>query len=141
MELDKTHRLILDKLKHNARASVTEIASELRLSRLTVQSRINAMKDAAVIRRFTIELADAQDEDVIRAVSLIELKGTKSDAVKRALQRMTEVTSLHTTNGKWGLVANTETRNLATFDRLLNRIGKIDGVTNVETCLLLSRIV
>lgn len=141
MDLDQKHRQILAKLKRNARASVTEIASELGLSRLTVQSRINALVEASVIKRFTIELADTQDEEIIRAVSLIELKGTKSDAVKRALQRLTEVTSLHSTNGKWGLVANTETRNLAAFDRLLNRIGKIDGVTNVETCLLLSRIV
>ena len=77
---------------------------------------------------------------MINSVSLLELQLTKVEKVHRALQRMPEFTSLHTTNGQWAVVAQSETRTLAAFDQLLNRIGRLDGVTNVETCLLLSRI-
>ena len=141
MQLDSVHRDILQILRKDGRASVTQIAQTLGLTRITVKSRIAAMVDAGVIKRFTVELEEVIEEDRIRAISMIELKGTKSEAVKQRLQSISEISSLYTTNGKWGLVASTECRNLSDFDRLLNRIGKIDGVVNVETCLCLTKLV
>ncbi len=127
-------------LKHNARASVTEIAGTLGLSRATVNARMSALQEDGVIRRFTVDLADAAGEDLIHAISMLEIELAKVDKVHRALKRVPEIVSLYSTNGKWALVARTETANLTSFDNLLNDIGRIDGVSNVETCLLLKRI-
>jgi len=48
------------------------------------------------------------------------------------------VSTLHTTNGRWDIVAELRTDSLATFDQVLRRIGQIDGVSRTETSLLLS---
>jgi DNA-binding Lrp family transcriptional regulator len=45
---------------------------------------------------------------------------------------------LHTTNGRWDIVAELRTESLEAVDRVLGRIRKIDGISNTETSLLLS---
>ena len=139
-EVDEKDRELLTLLRHNSRASVTELSARLGLTRATVNSRMAALKRDGVIRRFTVDLAETVDEDVVKALSLFELNLAQVDRVHRDLARMPELTSIHTTNGKWALVVRSETRSLTAFDRLLNRMGKLDGVVNIETCLLLSRV-
>ncbi len=138
--IDETDRALLRVLRNDARISVTDLAATLSLSRATVKARIEALRADGIIRRFTVDVATATEEDMVNALSLLELQLAKTDKVHRALARMPEFTSVHTTNGQWAIVAQSETRNLADFDRLLNRIGRLDGVVNVETCLLLKRL-
>ncbi len=138
--IDQTDRDLLALLKHNARASVTELSATLGLSRVTVKSRMESLQTDGIIHRFTVDVAGATDQNMIGAVSLLEINLSKVERVHRTLKRMPELTSIYTTNGKWAVVAHSETQNLAAFDSLLNRMGKIEGVSNVETCLLLTRI-
>lgn len=138
--LDSIDHELLKLLKHNARASVTELANTMGVSRVTLKSRLTSLRANGTIRRFTIDVSDIAGEDLIQAVSLLELKLAKVDKVHRELRRIPELTSLYSTNGKWAVVAHSETKNLTAFDDFLSRIGKLDGVTNVETCLLLTRL-
>ncbi len=139
--IDETDRALLRLLRHDGRASVTALAADLKLSRVTVKARIEALQKDGIIRRFTVDLAETTEEDMVHAISMLELQLAKAAKVHRELSRMPEFTALHTTNGKWAVVAQSETRNLAQFDQLLYRIGRVDGVLNVETCLLLSRLI
>ncbi|MEL6549845.1 MAG: Lrp/AsnC family transcriptional regulator [Pseudomonadota bacterium] len=139
--MDRTDRALVTLLRQDARASVTELAARAGLSRVTVAARLKALKESDTIRRFTVELSEPMEEDTIRATSLLALDLSKTDRVHRALRRMPEITGLFTTNGTWALVAVHETRSLEAFDALLNSMGKLDGVTNVETCLHLTRLV
>ncbi|MGH1331396.1 MAG: Lrp/AsnC family transcriptional regulator [Paracoccaceae bacterium] len=139
-KIDRIDREILALLKHDGRASVTTLAATLGLSRVTVQNRMKALQDSGVILRYTVELSDLGSDELIHAVTMIEILGARAETVQRALRRTPEITSLYTTNGKWGLVAHSESRSLASFDLLLNRIGRIQGVLNAETCLLLTRL-
>ena len=45
---------------------------------------------------------------------------------------------LHTTNGRWDIIAELHADTLEEFDRVLSRIRRIEGVANSETNLLLS---
>ncbi|MEM8591366.1 MAG: Lrp/AsnC family transcriptional regulator [Pseudomonadota bacterium] len=139
--LDATDRKLLTLLRQDARASVTELAGAAGLSRVTVASRLKALRGNGTIRRFTVELAEPMEEEVIRATSLLEADLSKIDRLHRDLRRLPEIQRLYTTNGKWALVAEHETRNLSAFDSFLNKMGKMDGVVNVETCLHLTRLV
>lgn len=141
MKIDETDREMIKYLRHNARMSVTELAGHLGLSRVTTKARLDTLTKHGVIRKFTIETELGQDEGTIRAVSMIEVDGAKTQTVQRTLARMPEIEHLHTTNGTWALVAYTQTRNLTEFDQLLFRLGDVQGVKNVETCLLLRRLV
>ena len=48
------------------------------------------------------------------------------------------MSTLHTTNGRWDVIAELRADTLAEFDRVLSRIRRIEGVANSETNLLLS---
>ena len=49
-----------------------------------------------------------------------------------------EVRRLHSTNGRWDIVAELVTNTLPAFDGLLSRIREIDGIAATETSILLS---
>ncbi len=135
--MDATDNALLAALKSDARASVTTLAAQIGVSRATVQTRLDRLTRTGTIKRFTIETAAEVDPDRIAAVMLIALEGPTKRSVVRALRRLPEITSLHSTNGAWDLVARIETDSLPGFDRVLNAVRDIQGVQNSETCLLL----
>jgi DNA-binding Lrp family transcriptional regulator len=48
------------------------------------------------------------------------------------------VLAIHSTNGRWDLIAEIGTPDLEAFDRTLSRIRLIEGISATETNLLLS---
>ncbi|SFR33875.1 Lrp/AsnC family transcriptional regulator [Litoreibacter janthinus] len=137
--MDVTDQRLLALLKKDGRASVTNLAGELGVSRVTVQSRLDRMKRDGTIRRFTVEMGRVGFDDLIHAIMMIEVKGAQSVSVIRQLRRMAEIVDLHTTNGVWDLVARIETVSLPDFDRVLRQVREVQGVTGSETSLLLDR--
>ena len=140
-DLSSTDRRLIYALKQDGRASVTTLAGLLTVSRATVQSRMERLIRTGVIRRFTVEVDASAEVEVVRAVMMIELEGTLARSVTASLQRLSEIVSLHTTNGTWDLVAHIETSGLPEFDRVLRRVREIKGVLNSETSLLLNKAV
>lgn len=137
--MDDTDRALIGQLKIDGRASVTTLAARLGVSRVTVQNRMTRLIETGAIRKFTVELGDAGLDEHIKAVMMIEVKGTHAAAVVRRLRRMPELSDLFTTNGVWDLVAMIEVSSLPEFDRVLREVREIPGVTSSETSLLLDR--
>jgi DNA-binding Lrp family transcriptional regulator len=135
--LDPKDREMIALLKADSRASITTLANTLGLSRTTAQKRLDRLVSTGVIQRFTVDLDAAGQGDVIRAVMLIALDLSNEPAVIRRLRNLREITSLHTTNGTWALVAQVEVQSLPEFDSVLRKVGMTPGVLNSETCLLL----
>ena len=139
-ETDPTDRRLLAELRRDARQSVSALAQRLGLSRATVRTRLDRLTETGIIARFTVELSSAEDLAQVRAVVLIQLEGSMSRQVIRALGDMAEIVDLHSTNGAWDLVARLECASLRHFDQALRRIREVKGVTNSESCLLLDRV-
>lgn len=139
MEIDGHDRALIARLKVDSRASVTTLAAELGMARGTVQKRMAALVRAGIVKRFTVELDLPGGGEMIEAVSLIRIEGTATRAVTARLRQMAEISSLHSTNGNWDLVAMIQVANLHRFDHVLHRIRDMKGVLNSETCLLLNR--
>ena len=137
-DLDDTDRALIAALKRDGRAATTQLARQLNLSRATVQSRIERLRDRGVIKRFTVEVTLATEEDTIAAIMFIALQGAMSRGVIRQLRKMPEIVTLNSTNGGWDLVARIEAQDLKRFDRVLREVREIEGVVNSETCLLLA---
>jgi DNA-binding Lrp family transcriptional regulator len=136
MEITRTDRKIIAALKANGRASLTELASATGVSRATAKTRLDRLIAGRIIRRFTIE-TNLDDNEGIRAITTLELQGSVARTVIRSMRAIPEITSLHSTNGSWDLVADIRTENLQAFDRVLRQIREISGVLNSETSLLL----
>lgn len=139
MNIDVTDRKLINLLRINARASISTLAGEMGLARATVQTRLNRLLEQGAIRRFTVEIEESHAEETIRAVMLIQLEGALVRAITKSLRKIPQISTLHTTNGTWDLVAQIETRSLAEFDAVLRDVREVKGVTNSETCLLLTK--
>ena len=56
LDISATDRRLIYALKQDGRASVTTLAAMLKVSRATVQSRMERLITTGVIQRFTIEV-------------------------------------------------------------------------------------
>ena len=131
------HRLIA-LLRENARTSVARLATALGVSRGTVQNRIDRLVGGGVLLGFTVRTAPEAAAHRVRAVTMIAVEGERAEAILHTLRGFPEVRALHTTNGRWDIVAELGTDTLASFDEVLRRIRLIKGVASSETSLLLS---
>lgn len=136
--MDDLDLRLVSLLRHDGRRSVSDLASDLNVSRATVRSRMEKLVESGEILGFTAVLRDDWRDLPIRAVTLVVVDGHNTEPVIRRLGALTEVRSIHSTNGKWDLVLDIATRDLAAFDDALNRIRLIEGITGTETNLLLN---
>ena len=137
--MDTIDRRLLAILRTDGRASISKLAELLKISRGTVQNRIDRLTAEGIIAGFTVRIA-AEDPHAVRAVMLIEITGQKTVSAIKMLRGIPEIHALHTTNGAWDLIAEIQTENLAEFDRVLRHIRAMDGVSKSETSLLLTTI-
>ena len=137
---DQLDRDLMAILRDDGRAPVSFLAKKLQVSRGTVQNRIDRLLESGAILGFTIRAHEAVDPDTIRAVMMIEVVGRNTSRVIRQLQGIPQLQQLHTTNGKWDLVADIRTSSLLEFDQVLKIVREIEGVLSSETSLLLNTI-
>ncbi|MBD8891539.1 Lrp/AsnC family transcriptional regulator [Roseibium litorale] len=136
--MDELDLRLISILRSDGRRSVSDLATDLKVSRATVRSRMERLTGSGEILGFTAVLRDDWRDLPVRAIMLVEIAGRNTDPVTRTLSAMTEIRAIHSTNGKWDLVLEIATHDLASFDEVLNRIRMIEGIASSETNLLLS---
>jgi DNA-binding Lrp family transcriptional regulator len=136
--MDDTDRQLLSLLRDNARASVASLAKVLRVSRGTVQNRLARLEADGTITGYTVRLKPQAEGHRIRAFMTVAVEGNRTAAVLTALRGDPAVSALHTTNGRWDMVAELRADSLEAFDSVLSRIRLLEGIANTETSLLLS---
>jgi len=136
--LDDTDHQLIALLRDNARVSVVELARKLRIARATVQNRMARLENGGVIVGYTVRLRPGAERHRIRALMSIEVIGHHGNSVLRTLRGNPNVVALHTTNGRWDLMAEVRAENLETFDKVLHTIRSIEGIANTETSILLT---
>lgn len=138
VKMNNVDHIILGLLKDNARMSITDLAAKAKVSRATVQKRIEYMESTGTITGYTVRFRPNAEKNIIRAWMNIMVEGTKAQAVIRQLRLETAVERLHTTNGKWDILVELQSDSLENFDKALERIRNISGIYNSETSILLS---
>lgn len=136
--MDDVDRKLLSLLRDDCRLPVSSMATVLGISRATVRTRIDKLTTDGTIQGFTVTLKAGAGIYGVRAVAMIEVAGQGAEKVIRRLQGFPEIRALHTTNGRWDIVAEIEVETLEAFDRTLRDIRHIDGITSTETSILLS---
>jgi DNA-binding Lrp family transcriptional regulator len=136
--MDLIDRKLLSLLREDARVPVASLAKILKVARGTVQNRLARLEADGTIVGYTVKLKPEVEEQTIRALMTVAVEGNRTDEVLRSLRGDPAVCALHTTNGRWDIVAELRTDSLEAVDRVLGRIRLIDGISNTETSLLLS---
>ena len=136
--MDDTDRRLIGLLRANARATVASLAKALKVARGTVQNRMTRLEREGTIVGYTVRLKPEFEEHRIAALMTIAVEGNRAEAVLRVLRGDPAVEALHTTNGRWDIVAELRADSLEAFDRVLGRIRQVEGIASTETSLLLS---
>ncbi|KIC17771.1 MULTISPECIES: Lrp/AsnC family transcriptional regulator [unclassified Leisingera] len=137
---DDHDRLLISLLRKDGRAPVSKLAEIMGVSRGTVQTRLDRLLESGALLGFTARVRDDYEADQIRAIMMIEVMGKNTSQVIRKMRGLPELTLMHTTSGKWDLIAEITVASLQEFDRVLREVRLIDGVMNSETSILLSSV-
>ncbi|MXU63980.1 Lrp/AsnC family transcriptional regulator [Oceanomicrobium pacificus] len=132
-----TERLVAI-LRRDARRPVAKLAADLGVSRATVRNRLERLEQSGELVGYTAVLRSDIGQLPIRGLMLIAIEGHMAERVIARLNGMTEVSAIHTTNGKWDLIVELGAETLAEFDDILRRIRLIEGISASETNLLLA---
>ncbi|HVI57530.1 MAG TPA: Lrp/AsnC family transcriptional regulator [Luteimonas sp.] len=138
MKLTDADEALLALLREDARAPTARIARRLRLSRTTVQSRIERLERTGVIAGYTVRVHDDFERERIRALIMVTVFPKQMPAVVEALRAMPEVRSLQSVSGGWDLVAVGVVPTIGDMDALTDRIGALEGVERTTSSLVLS---
>jgi DNA-binding Lrp family transcriptional regulator len=140
LALDDLDHALLRDLRLDARLPAATLARRLGVSRGTVQNRIDRLREAGVIAGFTVRLRSDAEGAGVRAITSVEVRGGDSRAVVQALKRLPDVTAIHSTNGRWDLVLEVRSPDLAALDAALHAIRAVKGVSLSETSILLAEL-
>lgn len=136
--MDDRDRRLISILRHDGRRSISDLAVETGLSRATVRARLERLEANGTIIGYTVVLRADAVALPVRGLTMIEVEGRMLDKVIDGLVGFSEVGAIHTTNGRWDLVAELSAESLADLDAVLRRLRLVPGITASETTLLLA---
>ncbi|MGO1117296.1 Lrp/AsnC family transcriptional regulator [Rhodovibrionaceae bacterium A322] len=137
--LDDLDRKLIGLLQDDARKATTELAKTLGVARATVQNRITKLQHLGVIARFTIELGQVEQDQIIDAFALVKMAAKDSRPLIAALRKIPEVTEIHTLNGTYDLIANIRVTTPAALDKVLLSIRILPEVSDTDSSIRLLR--
>lgn len=138
LRMDDLDRRLISLLRANGRESIVNLAERLQVTRTTVNTRLERLIDSGVIVGFSVRVRDPSASSAVNAIMMIAVEGRNTRDVIRSLRGLPEIAALHTTNGRWDLIAELSCESLAAFDSALGTIRGIDGIRDSETSLMLS---
>jgi DNA-binding Lrp family transcriptional regulator len=137
MHIDETDQQLLTLLKDDARASITHLSRRLGLARTTVQARIERLERNGTIVGYTLRSGPAT-RPPLTATVLISIEPRSGPAVLARLKSLKGVQTLHTTSGRFDLLAQVTARTTSELDDTLDRIGEARGVRGSESLIHLA---
>ena len=136
--IDVTDRRLIALLRDNARTPTAALARRLGLSRTTVHSRIERLERRGVIRGYAVRLAADDRDDRVRAHVMLTVQQKKAQRVEAQLRRVPEITALYAISGEFDLIAVVAAPAVADIDRIIDEIGRVDGIDRTLSSIVLS---
>jgi DNA-binding Lrp family transcriptional regulator len=136
--MDDLDQRMVAALKRDGRASLSELAADLGVTRTTVRARMARLTANGDIAGFTVLTRADVAASPVRGLMMLGIEGRGTEKIMQRLAGMPQVMAVHTTNGTWDLIAEIGTPTLEALDAALFVIRRMDGVTRSETNLLLS---
>ncbi|MBI1418038.1 MAG: AsnC family transcriptional regulator [Limimaricola sp.] len=136
--MDELDQRLLAALKRDGRATLSELAADLDVTRTTVRARMARLVDGGEIAGFTVMTRADVAASPVRGLMMLGIEGRGTEKIMSRLAGLPQVTAVHSTNGSWDLIVEIGTQTLEQLDEVLFAVRRIEGVTRSETNLLLS---
>jgi DNA-binding Lrp family transcriptional regulator len=136
--IDPTDEALLRLLRENARLPTAELARLLKLSRTTVQSRLERLERHGVIEGYTVRLAQPFARSLIRAQVLITVALKSAARAEAGLRRIPQITALYSVSGMYDMIALVEAVSVEQMDLAIDEIGALEGIERTVSSIILS---
>jgi len=135
--LNKEDEKLLALLQRDARASISDLARALQLSRTTVQNRLQKLQDKGIIKGFTVELGESYLSNLVSAHVSIKVKQKLTARTNVELRQMPQIAALYAISGEYDLIAIVQAQTTEQLSHLLDDIGNLEGVERTTSSVIL----
>ena len=136
MASESEERLI-SVLREDVRATISDIARKLNVSRATVQARIAKLENDGVIVGYTLLLGKDYLNQFVSAHVSIAVEQRSSSIVSSGLMKIEQVSAVHAISGEYDMIAILHARSTEQLNRLIDKIGNLEGVVRTNTSVIL----
>jgi DNA-binding Lrp family transcriptional regulator len=133
--MDEIDGEIIKILKNHGRATYGKIGKKVGLSEGAVRKRINELVDSGIIRRFTVKVGLTEGAEAIILISLNPSFPTSE--ISDILMEIPNVENVYEVTGQYDIVAIVSAMNIAEVNECIEKIRRVEGVTNTNTMIIL----
>ena len=138
MRLTFKDQELLSVMRGNARASTTELAQILGVSRSTVQKRLERLETEGVIAGYTVQLSSAYLDQEIKAHVMITVSPAMTADIIKAMEKLDGVRAIYSVSGPHDLIAEVAAMSVTELDKMIDDIIAIEGVERTVSSVILS---
>ena len=135
--LTKQEQQLLSILRTNARASISDLARVLNLSRSTVQNRINKLEESGVISGYVVQYGNEYQNTLVSSHVSIKVKQKLTARTNVELRQISEISELYAISGEYDLIGIVQAQSLEQLSHILDNIGNLDGVDRTNSAVVL----
>jgi DNA-binding Lrp family transcriptional regulator len=134
-KMDDTDKAIIEILKHDGRATYSDIGKRIGLSEGAIRKRIKALVDSGAIRRFTVKVGLSEGAEAIALLSVDPSLPTSE--VSQSLKKFSNVETVYEITGEYDIAVTISGLNITEVNECLERIRRLKGVANTNTMIVL----
>ncbi len=134
-KMDNTDKGIIEFLKHDGRATYSDIGKRIGLSEGAIRKRIKALVDAGIIIRFTVKVGLTEGAEAIALLSVDPSLPTSE--VSQALKNFSNVETVYEITGEYDIAVTISGLTITDVNECLERIRRLKGVGNTNTMIVL----
>ena len=135
--ITKQEQQLLSILRPNARASISDLARVLNLSRSTVQNRMTKLEESGVIKGYAVQYGSEYQDNLVSSHVSIKVKQKLTAKTNAELRQVSEVSELYAISGEYDLIAIVQAESLEQLSQILDNIGNLDGVERTNSSVIL----
>ena len=141
MTLDPIDKQILKMLQEDGRISYSEIAEKAKRTEVTIRRRVRRLINEGVIKRFTVVLDPLKIGRSISAIVRVKAQMKRATAIAETVKEYEEVIEAYFLDGACGVMLKVTVDDLAHLRTFLEmKLGRVEGVGEVETCIVLETV-
>jgi DNA-binding Lrp family transcriptional regulator len=134
-KMDDTDKAIIEILKHDGRATYSNIGKRIGLSEGAVRKRIKALSNSGAIKRFTVKVGLTEGAEAIALLSVDPSLPTSD--VSKALKKFSNVETVYEITGQYDIAVIISGFNITEVNECLEKIRRLKGVANTNTMIIL----
>lgn len=135
---DKIDEKIIDFLRDDSRESFVDIGKKLKLSESAVRRRVKNLVGNGTIKKFTLEVGDANTTSAIVLISVDSTMDTSKVSTK--LTKLQGVKTVYEITGQYDITVIIRASNITEINSCIDLLRKIPGVTDTNTVIILRTI-